>query len=450
MHRRDVATEVLTQAIVRYAVERLRLDPPPLDNSRPEADLRAMAGRTITPDGIGGLEALRIFADVLAPSCISTDHPRFFAFVPVAPTEAAMLFDLVVGSSALYGGSWLEGAGAVFAENEALRWLADLAGFPPGAGGVFVSGGSAANLSALTAARYRWRLGRPDRETVRGAVLASAAAHSSVVAAARVMDADVIEVPAGAAGQLTAQALRRAEDELDLDRAFAVVATAGTTNAGVVDDLDAAADAAEGLGVWLHVDGAYGLAGLAAPSVRHLFIGIDRADSFVVDPHKWLFAPYDCAALLYRDQAIARATFTQHAEYLEVLNERHDWNPSDYAYHLSRRARGLPFWFSLATYGTQAYQDAIEATLTLTRDAAELIRVTPHLELLVEPELSVVMFRRVGWTSTDYHAWSDRLLTEGTAFVVPTTWDGEAVLRCCFVNPLTTVDDVRVVFDSLA
>jgi L-2,4-diaminobutyrate decarboxylase len=450
VHRRDVATEVLTQAIVRYVMERLRLDPPPLDNSRTEEDLRAMAGRTITPEGIGGLEAMRVFADVLAPACISTDHPRFFAFVPVAPTEAAMLFDLVVGSSALYGGSWLEGAGAVFAENEALRWLADLAGFPPGAGGVFVSGGSAGNLSALTAARYRWRLGRPDRAVVRGAVLASTAAHSSVVASARVMDADVVTVPAGQDGQLTAAGLRRAQDDLDLERVFAVVATAGTTNAGVIDDLLAAADAAADLGAWLHVDGAYGLAGLAAPSVRHRFVGIERADSFVVDPHKWLFAPYDCAALIYREPAIARATFTQHAEYLEVLNERHDWNPSDYAYHLSRRARGLPFWFSLATYGTHQYTDAIETTLALTHETAEMIRAAPHLELLVEPELSVVVFRRLGWSPGDYHAWSDRVLAEGTAFVVPTTWAGETVLRFCFVNPVTTAEDVRIVLDSLA
>jgi L-2,4-diaminobutyrate decarboxylase len=450
VHRRDVATEVLTQAIVRYVMERLRLDPPPLDNSRTEEDLRAMAGRTITPEGIGGLEAMRVFADVLAPACISTDHPRFFAFVPVAPTEAAMLFDLVVGSSALYGGSWLEGAGAVFAENEALRWLADLAGFPPGAGGVFVSGGSAGNLSALTAARYRWRLGRPDRAVVRGAVLASTAAHSSVVASARVMDADVVTVPAGQDGQLTAAGLRRAQDDLDLERVFAVVATAGTTNAGVIDDLLAAADAAADLGAWLHVDGAYGLAGLAAPSVRHRFVGIERADSFVVDPHKWLFAPYDCAALIYREPAIARATFTQHAEYLEVLNERHDWNPSDYAYHLSRRARGLPFWFSLATYGTHQYTDAIETTLALTHETAEMIRAAPHVELLVEPELSVVVFRRLGWSPGDYHAWSDRVLAEGTAFVVPTTWAGETVLRFCFVNPVTTAEDVRIVLDSLA
>ena len=157
MHRRDALTELLTRAIVRYAVDRMQLDPPPLDHPRSEAELRAMAGPTITPEGIGGLEALRVFADVLAPACISVDHPRYLSFVPAAPTEAAVLFDLVVGASSIYAGSWLEGAGAVFAENEALRWLADLAGLPPEAGGVFVAGGSAGNLCGLVAARHAWR-----------------------------------------------------------------------------------------------------------------------------------------------------------------------------------------------------------------------------------------------------------------------------------------------------
>ena len=130
MHRHDASIEVLTQAVIRYAAERMRLDPPPLDNSRSRADLQAMAGRTITPTGIGGLEALRVFGDVLAPSCISVDHPRFLSFVPAAPTEASILFDLVVGASSIYAGSWLEGAGAVHAENEALRWISDLVGLP--------------------------------------------------------------------------------------------------------------------------------------------------------------------------------------------------------------------------------------------------------------------------------------------------------------------------------
>src|SRR4051794_17412121 len=452
MHRRDRETEALTEAVVRYALDRLLMDPPPLDTPRSEEELRRAAGGTITAGGIGGEAALSVFADVLAPACISTDHPRFFSFVPAAATEASVLFDLVVGASSFYGGSWLEGAGAVFAENEALRWLADLAGFPDAAGGVFLAGGSAGNLSALVAARHAWRTADGHRDRVRGAVLASAAAHSSVRAAARVMDADVVAVEADALGRLTATALRRGLDGFgaDAERVFAVVATAGTTNAGLVDDLTAAADAAAELGVWCHVDGAYGLAALAAPSARHRFAGIERADSFVVDPHKWLFAPFDCAALLYREPALARAAHTQHAEYLEVLSGGHAWNPADYAFHLTRRARGLPFWFSLATYGTDRYAEAVEATLALTVDAAALIRAAPHLELALEPELSVVVFRRLGWTATDYHAWSERALADGVAFVVPTTWAGETLLRCCFVNPRTTIEDVQLVADSLA
>src|SRR4051795_2390929 len=157
MHRHDRSTEGLTQAVMRSPLKRRGKDPPPLDNTSPEAELRAMTGQTITPQGVGGLEALRIFADVLGPANISIDHPRFLSFVPAAPTEAAILFDLVVGASSIYAGSWLEGAGAVFAENEALRYISDLAGMPSTSAGVFVTGGTAGNLSALVAARFRWR-----------------------------------------------------------------------------------------------------------------------------------------------------------------------------------------------------------------------------------------------------------------------------------------------------
>jgi glutamate/tyrosine decarboxylase-like PLP-dependent enzyme len=204
----------------------------------------------------------------------------------------------------------------------------------------------------------------------------------------------------------------------------------------------------------MHVDGAYGGAGLAAPSVRPRYAGIERADSFIVDPHKWFFAPFDCCALLYRDPQQARRAHTQHAEYLDVLHSSdgtdEEWNASDFAHHLSRRARGLPFWFSLATHGTDAYRDAVEASLTVTRQAADVIRNSDHLELIMEPELSVLLFRRHGWSAADYQQWSDRMLASGTAFVVPTTWDGETVLRFCLVNPRTTIDDITLLVDSLA
>ena len=456
MHLHDRSTEVLTDAILRYAVERMRLDPPPLDHPVPPQELRAAAGATITPGGIGGIEALRVFGEVLAPACISVDHPRFLSFVPAAPTEASILFDLVVGASNVYGGSWLEGAGAIFAENEALRWIADLAGLPAEAGGVFVSGGTAGNLSALVAARWRWRhRAGTSRDGDRGLVVTSSGAHSSVSQAARVMDADVVLVPAGARGEMTGEALARTLqhlDPVDRGRLFAIVATAGTTNVGVIDDLVGAADAAGALGVWLHVDGAYGAAALVAPSVRDRFAGIERADSLIVDPHKWLFAPFDSCALVYRDPATARAAHTQHAEYLEVLHDpaHEPWNASDYAHHLSRRARGLPLWFSLATYGTDAYVVAMERTLEVARAAARLVEEHPDTELLMEPELSIVIFRRVGWTPERYQAWSDAELEAGRAFVVPTRWNGEVVLRICIVNPQTTVEDIADILASLA
>src|SRR5438067_2015484 len=214
MHRFTEETAWISARVEAYANERISLDPPPLDAPRTPAELAARVGSTITPQGIGAREALRLYVDELAPATITTDHPMFLAFVPGAPTKASILFDLAVSASSMFGGTWLEGAGGV----------------------------------------------------------------------------------------------------------YAVVATAGTTNVGIVDDLAGVAEACRDHGLWFHVDAAYGGAALCAPTVRHLFDGIEHADSVVIDPHKWLFAPYDVAALVYRDPADAAAAHTQHAAYLEEIN----------------------------------------------------------------------------------------------------------------------------------
>ncbi|HSO05317.1 MAG TPA: pyridoxal-dependent decarboxylase, partial [Candidatus Limnocylindrales bacterium] len=229
---------------------------------------------------------------------------------------------------------------------------------------------------------------------------------------------------------------------------FAVVASAGTTNAGIVDDLADVGDACDEFDVWMHVDGAYGGAALAAPSVRHLFTGVERANSFIVDPHKWLFAPYDWCALLYREPETARAAHSQKASYLEHI-DREEWNPSDLATHLSRRARGLPFWFSLSVHGTDRYSRAIERTLAIAREVAAGIEASDHLRLVQPPELSVLLFQRPGWEPEDYQAWSRRAALQGTIFCVPTTWRGQTVLRLAFVNPATRPDRVLEALETL-
>jgi L-2,4-diaminobutyrate decarboxylase len=450
VHRYTPDTERLAQAVLDYASRRMRLDPVPLDGPKTLPELEQQAGQTITPDGLGGEQVLKIFDEVLARGCLSVDHPRYLSFIPGAPTEAATLFDLVVGASSIYGGSWLEGSGAVYAENQALRWIADLAGFPTQAGGVFVQGGTLGNLSALVAARHAAQAARGGSRPERWTLACSEEAHSSVASAARVMDVDVLAVPVDEHGRLTGERLASALDEHGGDDVFAVVATGGTTNFGIVDDLAGVADVAAERGLWMHVDGAYGLAALAAPSVRALFDGIERADSFIVDPHKWLFSPFDACALIYRDPEKARAAHTQSAGYLDVLNAGAEWNPSDYAYHLSRRARGLPFWFSLASHGTRAYTDAIESTLAIARGAADEVRSRDYVELLRDPDLTVVVFRRIGWAPEDYRDWSDRLMNAHYAFVVPTVHAGETVTRFAIVNPRTSIADIQGILDTMA
>jgi glutamate/tyrosine decarboxylase-like PLP-dependent enzyme len=448
VHKFTPEVEELANEILAYSLERLKSDPP-LDGPRTAEDLFAEVGNTITERGLGGRAALGVFTEVLAKACISTDHPRYLAYIPSAPSEYASLFDLVVGASALYGGSWQEGAGAVFAENQALCWLSDLAGLPESAGGVFVQGGTIGNLSALVTAREDARAKFPD--VTKWAIACSAEAHSSIATAAKIMDVELVKIAPREDLRIHGEDIAAAIDQYHsthTGRICAVVATSGTTNLGVIDDLVGAAKAAHDRNIWFHVDGAYGLAGLCAPSVRSQFVGIELCDSFIVDPHKWLFAPYDACALVYRNPEIARTTHTQHATYLESLHDG-SWSPSDYAIQLTRRTRGLPFWFSLAAAGTDAYRDAVEESLTVAKSAADLISAHPRLELLRQPDLSIVAFTRTGWSKDDYQKWSDQLLEDQIGFVTPSSHQGQTILRFAIVNPWTTMADIEVILATL-
>lgn len=450
MHVVSEETVDLVDLVLDYSRDRILSTDTPLDKPQPERELERLAKGSIREEGIGAARALSLFQDTLAPACITTDHPNYLSFIPTAPTKAATAFDLVVSASAVYGGSWLEGSGAVFAENEVLSWLVREFGLPAGAGGVFVQGGTLGNLSALVTARERARARARDQGEAppRWKIMCSAEAHSSIASAARVMDVDTVPVAPSASGALTGAELRGPLEEHG-SAVFAVVATAGSTNFGIVDDLASIAALTDEFPFWLHVDGAYGLAGMLSPLARDRFEGVERADSVIVDPHKWLFAPFDACALIYRDPELGRRAHTQHADYLDALTDTPDWNPSDYAIHLTRRARGLPLWFSLATYGAAAYREAITRSIALAHEMADEIEARDGFRLVRRPQLSVVVFERDGWGREDYAEWSARLLDEQRAFVTPSSHQGRPNTRFAILNPMTTRESLRGILDSM-
>ncbi|ALJ04427.1 glutamate decarboxylase [Pseudalgibacter alginicilyticus] len=456
MHKIDIELIEMTMDIMKYAINRISISQPEIGVPKSADDLKKLVGETITEKGIGGEVAFNLWKEHLVKANVPVDHPMHLAFVPASPTRAAIMFDLVTSASSIHGAYWMEGAGGIFCENEAMKWLVSLTGLPSGAFGVFTSGGTAANLSAIVTAREYWRSLNSENQFKKGLIITSIGAHSSVKSMAKVIDADVLMVK-------TEERLESAEvqkvinnlSEEDRTRLFAIVATGGTTNAGIIDDLLGIANICENENIWFHVDAAYGGGALAAKSVRHLFTGIEKADSITIDPHKWLFSPYDCGAVLYKNPELAKQAHSQEGSYLDIFKDEgsNGFNPSDYQIQLTRRVRGLPLWFSLAMHGTNKYEESVERGIELAQIASKLIKNANHLELVREPGLSCVLYRRIGWKPEDYTNWTFENHRKGLALVTPTKWevDGtyETISRFCFINPDTTEADIEVILDSM-
>ncbi len=431
-------------AMLEWVRDRIREGPNPKHGAQSSETLDAAMGESITDEGLGADGAFDIFINTILPATRPLGHPSSLSFVSSAPSRAALSFDAALGAAGIFAGNWDGGAGAIHAENQVLAWISKLAGWPSGSGGVFVAGGTLGNLSALHAARER--RARMVRRPERWSVLCSTEAHSSIHAAAKVMDVDVLTVDVDTTGGMSAEAASRVL--AGSPGTFAVVGNAGATNSGAIDDLEGLARLTEGHGLWLHIDGAYGLAAMADADSRFLFKGIERADSLIVDPHKWLFAPYDSCALVYRNAADGRAAHGQQAPYLDVMEDS-KFNPSDYALHLTRRARGLPLWFSLAVHGTKAYGKAIARTLKTAREIADGIEATPGLELLLGPQLTVILFRPTAMSERTMEAWSEVHRRSGAILCLPTTWQGRKVFRLCIVNPDTEAAEILAIIRTL-
>lgn len=455
MHKIDIDLVEMTLDVMKYAIERISATERKIGKPKKEEELRALVGETITEKGIGGEHAFNLWKKHLSKANVPIDHPRNLAFVPASPTRAAIMFDLVTSASSIHGAYWMEGAGGIFCENEAMKWIVSLTGLPQGAFGVFTSGGTAANLSAMVTAREHWRENDIYKRE-KGLVITSIGAHSSIKAMAKVIDVDVLLVDTE--DRLESDALQHTINGLtehERIRLFAVVGTGGTTNAGIIDDLEGIATICEREHLWFHVDAAYGGGALAADSVRHLFRGIERADSITIDPHKWMFSPYDCGAIIYKRPELAKKAHSQAGSYLDIFKDEgaHGFNPSDYQIQLTRRVRGLPLWFSLATHGTDKYKEAVERGLELAQIAGHIIQSKPFVELVREPSLSCVLFRRIGWQPEDYTHWTYENHKQGFALVTPTKWKAgntfETVSRFCFINPDTTENDIDMILNSM-
>jgi len=376
-------------------------------------------------------------------------HPRFFAFVPGPSNFVSVAADLLAAGYNVFNGSWLGGSGPAALELTVIDWLRTFCGFPTGGGGLFVSGGSVANLTALLAARQAVLAD----QTTNAVVYYSDQTHSSIGRAMRAIgvgDDRIQCLPSDVHFRLPLSALA---DQVARDRAaglrpFCVVANAGTTSTGAVDPLRAIAEYCHMHGLWMHIDGAYGAAAVISERGRQALDGLDRADSISLDPHKWLFQTVECGCLLVRDTGLLKATFSTTAAYLaELHRDPSEVNLCDYGVQLTRSFRALKLWMSIHYFGLTAFRAAVDRGFALAELAERTIRTMPQWEVVTPAQMGIVTFRRRGAPEAYYHTLHNTMLADGFAFLSSTILNGETVLRMCTINPRTTDRDI---VDTLA
>ena len=418
---------------------RARLDAPPPAAGRPYEEVLA-----------------QVIADVV-PFCAHTGAGGYMAFIPGFPTWPSAMGDLIASALMLDSCWWVGGAGGSQLELTVLRWFADWLGYPATASGILVSGGSAGNVTALACARER-RVGAMRDDLV---LYVSSQSHSSMARAARALGfrpGQVRVLPVDRSFRLRVDVLEQA---VAADRAaglvpLAVCANAGSTNTGAVDPLPALADVCAAHDLWLHVDGAYGAFAALTERGRSALAGIERADSITLDPHKWLFQPYECGAILVREAEGLRRAFEITPDYLRDVETQDEVNFSDRGLQLSRFCRALKVWMSLQTFGFDAFREAVDGAFDLAHEAAARVEAGPELELLAPVDLSVVAFRRRPAGETDERRLDEINLAlvaaveaTGKALVSSTRLFGRTAIRTCILNPTTTAGHVHRVLDII-
>jgi glutamate/tyrosine decarboxylase-like PLP-dependent enzyme len=423
--------------LVADHLEGIRDLPPLRPGTRAQMDALL---REPVPQEPGDLDAaLATAAEVVLGHMQLTQHPRYFARVPGPSSAVGPLADALASGFNAIATSWAGSAGPTTLELVVTDWLAQLLGMPDGTEGVLLSGGSMSSLTAFAAARLA-RLGGHDPDAV---VYCSAQTHASLPRALRALgfaDDRVRVLPCDDAFRLPVDAVARA---VEADRAaglrpFLLIATAGTTNTGAVDPLPALADLAEAQGLWLHVDGAYGAPGALTAQGAALLEGMGRADSLTIDPHKWLFAPYECGVLLVREPGLLAGAFAMSPEYL-VDTTGPEPSLRDRSLQLTRTTRALKLWLTIKAFGLAEIRDGIARGIALAEHAERTLRATPGWEIVTPAQLAIVTFAPA---QGDPAAMAAALVADGYAVVSSTVLDGRSVLRLCTINPRTTEAEI--------
>ena len=418
--------------------ERLR-EPPPEEPADPEELLT------------------RLQEDVLAFAG-QHDHPRFFGFVPSCPTWPGVIGDFIASGANLFAGTWLQSAGPSTAELVVIDWFRQWLGWPPQTSGILVSGGSQANLTALACAREAV----PGAKSERAVVYLSTEGHSSVPRAIRVLGfraEQVHLVPVDDLHRIRPEALDAAikADVAAGRQPFAAVGNAGSTNTGAVDPLEELADVCRANRIWFHVDGAYGGFAMLTERGRAALRGLERADSATLDPHKWLYQPYEAGCVLVREGTRLEAAFHIMPDYLQdTLVGGRDVNFADRGIQLTRSARALKLWLSLKYFGVDAFRTAIDRSLDVAAHAQSVVEETSELELMTPAMLGVVCFRRryegVGELEVETRNadLAERLRESGEGLVSSTRVGDRFALRICVLNHRSGEEDVERVLGWLA
>ena len=410
------------------------------------AELRAALGGPVPQMPGDPLDAMQTLVDVALANMQHGDHPRYFARVPGPSSYAGVLGEwLGTGFNAITS-SWEGASGPATVELVALDWLRELLGLPEGTEGVLMSGGSLSNLTGLAAAR---NVAGP------GVVYLSDQTHASIGRALSALGfpaEDVRVLATDARLRLTASTVSdavREDRRRGRDPRF-IVATAGTTNSGAVDELDALADLSQAEGLWLHVDGAYGAPAALCPSGRTALAGLERADSLVLDPHKWLFQPYDIGCLFVRQPGTLNGAFSMRPEYLADVRSSSEVNFGDRSLELTRRSRALKLWLMFKVCGARRLEAAIERCIALAEHAQRLLDDGPDWQVITPAQLGIVTFTRSGWSPDEHSARAAAIADAGHATVTSTVLRGRRALRLCTINPRTTEADIALTLDYLA